>query len=206
MSEQLTFSSDIAFTPMVKSLQSQKGSRAAYEKMEERGGWRTRITPDVAEFIEAQTSIFMATANGQGQPYIQHRGGPAGFLKILDETTIAFADFSGNRQYISFGNLSENPKAYLFMIDYANRQRIKFWGEAEIVEDDEALLARLMPKDYKARPERAILFKLAAYDFNCPQHIPQRFEARDVAAALKQRDERIAVLESELALLRKTSV
>lgn len=195
------YSSDVAFTPTVKAIQARKGSRKGYAGMEERGSWQTRMTPDLAAFVEAQVSVFLGTANAEGQPYIQHRGGPPGFLRVLDETTIGFADFAGNRQYITQGNLADNPKAFLFLIDYANRQRVKIWGEARIVED-EALIARLMPADYKARPEQALLFTVAAWDANCPQHIPQRFEAADVAAALKSRDERIAALEAELALLR----
>ncbi|WP_192182478.1 pyridoxamine 5'-phosphate oxidase family protein [Mesorhizobium amorphae] len=197
-----TFTSDVAFTPTVKAIQSRKGSRDAYARVEERGGWQSEITPDLAGFIEAQTSIFLATANGEGQPYIQHRGGPAGFLKVLDERTIGFADFSGNRQFITQGNLSDNSRTFLFLIDYARRQRIKIWGTARIVEDDPELMAKLMPGDYKARPEQVILFTVAAWDANCPQHIPQRFEAADVAAALVERDRRIERLEAEIAGLR----
>ena len=183
------YSSDVAFTPSVKSVQDRKGSRGGYSKMEERGSWQTAITPDLAGFIEAQTSIFFATANLEGQPYIQHRGGPPGFLKVLDEKTIGFADFAGNKQYITLGNLTDNPKAYLFLIDYVHRRRIKIWGEARVVEGDEALVRKLMPADYKARPEQVILFTVAAWDSNCPQHIPQRFDAEDVASALLKRDE-----------------
>jgi predicted pyridoxine 5'-phosphate oxidase superfamily flavin-nucleotide-binding protein len=195
------YSSDVAFTPTVKAIQARKGSRKGYAGMEERGSWQTRITPDLAAFIEAQVSVFLGTANAEGQPYIQHRGGPPGFLRVLDETTIGLADFSGNRQYITQGNLADNPKAFLFLIDYANRQRVKIWGEAKMVEDKD-LIARLMPADYKARPEQALIFTVTAWDMNCPQHIPQRFEAADVAAALAKRDERIAALEAELAALR----
>ncbi len=198
----LTPSSDVAFTPAVKAIQARKGSRRAYERVEEKGGWQTRITPDLAAFIEAQTSVFMATASRQGQPYIQHRGGPAGFLHVLDDRTIGFADFSGNRQYISQGNLAENPRAHLFLIDYVHRQRIKIWGEARVVENDPTLLEKLMPKGYEARPEQAILFTVTVWDSNCRQHIPQRFEAADVAAALDERDKRIAELESEVKRLR----
>ena len=203
MDHTLTYSSDVAFTPSVKAVQSRKGSRRAYGRMEERGSWQTRITPDLAAFIEAQTSIFLATANGDGQPYIQHRGGPAGFLKVLDDKTIGFADFAGNRQYITQGNLDENPKAHLFLIDYAHQRRVKIWGEARVVEGDVELMAKLMPEDYKARPEQAILFTVSAWDANCPQHIPQRFEAADVAAALAERDKRIAALETEVKRLRQ---
>lgn len=194
-----TYSSDIAFTPSVKAVQSRKGSRRAYGRMEERGSWQTRITADLACFIEAQRSIFLATANADGQPYIQHRGGPPGFLKVLDDRTIGLADFVGNRQYITQGNLADNPKAHLFLIDYAQRQRVKIWGEARVVEGDTDLIAKLMPAGYKARPDQVILFTVSAWDVNCPQHIPQRFEAADVAAAIAERDERIRALEAELA-------
>jgi predicted pyridoxine 5'-phosphate oxidase superfamily flavin-nucleotide-binding protein len=196
------YSSDVAFTPTVKALQTRKGSRRAYGRLEERGAWNTRITPDLAEFIAAQTSIFLATANTEGQPYIQHRGGPPGFLHVLDEQTIGFADFAGNRQYITQGNLADNPKAHLFLIDYAQRQRVKIWGEARVVEGDAKLTASLMPEGYKARAEQVILFKVFAWDANCPQHIPQRFEAADVAADLAERDRRIEALEAELQRLR----
>ena len=197
-----TYPSDVAFTPTVKAIQTRKGSRPSSQRMEENGGWRTEITPDLAAFIEAQISVFLATANADGQPYIQHRGGPAGFLRVLDSATIAFADFSGNRQYISSGNLTENPKAHLFLIDYAHRRRIKIWGEAKIVEGDDALLAQLTPEGYRARPEQVMIFAVTAWDSNCPQHIPQRFEAADVAAALKERDDRIAALEAEIKRLK----
>ncbi|WP_213161596.1 pyridoxamine 5'-phosphate oxidase family protein [Kaustia mangrovi] len=197
-----TYPSDVAFTPTVKAVQTRKGSRPLYARVEENGSWQTRIAPDLKAFIEAQRSVFLATANREGQPYIQHRGGPPGFLRVLDEATIGFADFAGNRQYITLGNLADNPKAYLFLIDYARRQRIKIWGEARVVEGDEELAASLMPEGYKARAEQAILFTVAAWDANCPQHIPQRFEADDVAAALAERDRRIAELEAEIARLR----
>ena len=196
------YSSDVAFTPTVKAIQSRKGSRRAYAHQEEGGGWRTGITADLKTFIEAQTSVFLATANGEGQPYIQHRGGPAGFLCVLDEKTIAFADYAGNRQFITQGNLADNPKAYLFLIDYANRRRIKIWGEARVVEDDAALTAKLMPEGYGARAEQTMIFTVSAWDSNCPKHIPQRFEAADVAAALAERDGRIATLEAEIARLK----
>ncbi len=193
--------SDVAFTPAVKAIQSRKGSRNSYARMEIGGGWATSIPPDLAEFIAAQTSVFLATANAQGQPYIQHRGGPPGFLHVLDEHTIGFADFNGNRQYISSGNLHENPKAHLFLIDYATRQRIKLWGTARVVEDDKALIERLMPVNYKAKSEQAMLFTVNAWDANCPQHIPQRLDADDVAKALQSRDRRIAELEAEIRRL-----
>ena len=198
----MTYSSDVAFTETVKSVQARKGSRRAYARMEEGGSWETHITPELKEFIEAQTSVFLATANAEGQPYIQHRGGPAGFLHVLDDRTIGFADFVGNRQFITIGNLAENPKVHLFLIDYANQQRVKIWGEARVVEGDAELTARLMPQGYKARAAQVILFKVVAWDANCPQHIPQRLDAAEVAAALAERDRRIEALESEIKQLR----
>ena len=194
--------SDVAFTPSVKAVQSRKGSRASYARMEVGAGWQTTITENLAEFIAAQTSIFLATASATGQPYIQHRGGPPGFLKVLDNKTIGFADFRGNRQFISMGNLAENPRAHLFLLDYSTQQRIKLWGTAEIIEDDAALVARLMPPDYQAKSDQALLFHINAWDANCPQHIPQRLDAADVDRALKERDSRIADLESEIARLK----
>jgi predicted pyridoxine 5'-phosphate oxidase superfamily flavin-nucleotide-binding protein len=199
------YASDVAFTPSVKAVQSRKGSRRAYEHMEQGGSWETAITPDLASFITVQTSVFLATANAEGQPYIQHRGGPPGFLRVIDEETIAFADFAGNRQFITQGNLADNPRAYLFLIDYAHRRRVKIWGEARVVEGDVELMANLMPEGYKARPEQVILFTVSAWDTNCPQHIPQRFDAADVAAAIADRDKRIAALESEIKQLRASA-
>ncbi|QKD01697.1 pyridoxamine 5'-phosphate oxidase family protein [Mesorhizobium loti] len=196
------FTSDVAFTPSVKAIQARKGSRQSYARVEERGGWQSVITPDLAAFIERQTSVFLSTANGEGQPYIQHRGGPAGFLKVLDEKTIGFADFAGNRQFITQGNLADNAQAFLFLIDYMLRQRVKIWGTARVVENDAELMASLMPQNYKARPEQVILFTVSTWDANCPQHIPQRFEAADVATALGERDRRIQDLEQEIARLK----
>ena len=198
MSDTPTYSSDVAFTPAVKAIQTRKGSRDAYADVEERGGWRTEIDENLAAFLADTNSLFFATASADGQPYIQHRGGPKGFVKLLDRSTLAFADYSGNRQYITQGNLSENPKAHMFVMDYAHRHRVKIWGEARVVDDDPALLESLMPKGYKARPEQVIVFKIAAWDTNCRQHIPQKFDAVDVAAALAARDARIAELEAEL--------
>ncbi len=198
----ISYPSDVAFTPTVKAIQSRKGSRQGYASMEERGSWETRITPDLAEFIGRQQSVFLGTASGDGQPYIQHRGGPPGFLKVLDDKLLGFADFAGNRQYITLGNLTENPKAFIFLIDYRNRRRVKFWGEARVVEDDPALIKKLKPEGYKARAEQAILFTVSAWDSNCPQHIPQRFEAAEVTAMLAERDKRIEDLTKELNRLR----
>lgn len=201
MSKTSRIASDIAFTPAVKAIQARRGSRAAYARMEEGEGWNTTITPELAEFIAAQSSVFLGTANAAGQPYIQHRGGPPGFLRVLDERTIAFADLRGNRQFITQGNLAENPKAHLFLIDYANRQRIKVWGEARVVEDDAKLLADLLPNHGKARGEQVLIFRVLAWDANCPKHIPQRFDALDIARELEQRDQRIAELEAEVRRL-----
>jgi predicted pyridoxine 5'-phosphate oxidase superfamily flavin-nucleotide-binding protein len=202
MTDTATYSSDVAFSPAVKAVQTRKGSREAYARVEQHGGWRTEIDENLAGFLAETNSFYLATASGDGQPYIQHRGGPKGFIKVLDKQTIAFADFGGNRQYITQGNLSENPKAHIFVMDYAHRRRVKIWGEARIVEDDPALLASMMPKAYRARGEQVILFRIATWDTNCPQHIPQKFDAADVAAALASRDARIEALEVELAKLK----
>lgn len=198
----MAFPSDIAFTPAVKAIQSRKGSRHAYARMEQGAGWQTAITPELAAFIAAQTSVYLATANADGQPYIQHRGGPAGFLRVLDARRLAFVDFAGNRQFISSGNLTENPRAHLFLMDYAQRQRIKIWGEARVIEGDTALTQQLMPNGYQARAEQVMVFTVSAWDANCPQHIPVRLEARDVQRALDERDARIRELETQLAHLR----
>ncbi|MBR0691915.1 pyridoxamine 5'-phosphate oxidase family protein [Bradyrhizobium lablabi] len=197
---------DVLFSAAVKAIQTRKGSREAFARVDERGGWRTEIDENLAGFLTNANSFYFATASADGQPYIQHRGGPKGFIKILDKNTIAFADYSGNRQYITQGHLSENPKAYIFVMDYAHRRRVKIWGEAHVVEDDPALTQALMPQGYRARPEHVILFKIAAWDTNCPQHIPQKFDAADVAAALAARDARIAELEAELAALKRQPV
>ena len=191
--------SDIAFTPTVKAIQDRKGSRATYAGMEQRGGWQTAIEPGLASFIEQVRSFFLATANSEGQPYVQHRGGPPGFLRVLDRHTLGFADFRGNRQFITEGNLEDNPKAFIFLIDYALQRRIKIWGTARMTEATPQLLSRLMPEDYRAKPEQILLFEVEAWDANCPQHIPQRFDADDVARVLARRDARIAELEALLA-------
>lgn len=166
--------SDVAFTPAVKAVQSAKGSREAYERMEVRGGWQTDVTPDLTEFLATLDMFYLGTATADGQPYIQYRGGPPGFLKPIGPRSLAFADFTGNRQYISVGNLSENPKAFIFLIDYENRRRIKIWGRARIVEDDDRLMSQLTHPTYKANVERAIVFDVEAWDVNCPQHIHRR--------------------------------
>lgn len=198
-----TSTSDIAFTPTVKAIQQRKGSRHGYAQMEARGGWQTTITSDLAAFIGTVRSFYLATANAEGQPYIQHRGGPPGFLHVLDETTLALVDFKGNRQFITQGNLQENAKAFIFLMDYAHRRRIKIWGRARMIEDDPDLIKRLMPDNSAARPEQVLVFRVEAWDANCPQHIPQRFEAEDIAHALSERDVRIAELEARLAAAMK---
>lgn len=189
---------DIAFSGAVKAVQERKGSRRAYAGME----MRSDIGADLAGFIAERDSFYLATVSADGQPYIQHRGGPKGFLRVVDPQTLGWADYRGNRQYISVGNLAENPKAFIFLTDYANRQRIKIWGEARVVEGDDQLTSELMPNGYRARPEQVFLFKVTAWDANCPQHIPQKFDSADVEAALARRDARIAALEAELAALK----
>lgn len=200
----MTYTSDIAFTGSVKAIQSRKGSRDIYARVEQKGGWQTEITPDLAGWVASQRSFFLATANTNGQPYIQHRGGPPGFLKVIDSKTLAFADYKGNRQFISQGNLTENPKAFIFLIDYANRIRIKIWGSARVVEDQPELLAELMPgpDEYRARAEQVLVFTVEAWDRNCPQHIPQRMEQEDVEKLLQERDRRIEELEEQVRLLK----
>jgi len=195
-------SSDVAFTPTVKAIQAERGSRSGYAKMEAKGGWRTAITSDLAAFLGEVRSFYLATANAEGHPYIQHRGGPPGFLRVVDEHTLGFADFKGNRQYITTGNLADNPRAFIFVMDYAQRRRIKLWGRARVVADDPALLARLWPEGYEARPEQIILFEVEAWDTNCPQHIPQMFHAADVGNTILQFQARIRELEAEVAALK----
>jgi predicted pyridoxine 5'-phosphate oxidase superfamily flavin-nucleotide-binding protein len=187
--------SDVAFSDRVKAVQARKGSRAAYARMESSSGWSTHIDPDLREFIESQTSVFLATASADGQPYVQHRGGPPGFLHVLDEQTIAFADFDGNRQYITQGNLEENAKAQLFLIDYTTRQRVKIWGTAKVVEDNQAFVRSLMPPSYPATSTQAVVFRVTAWDANCRKHIPLRIDEADARRAIEQRDARITELE-----------
>ena len=191
------YPSDIAFTPAVKAVQAAKGSRESYAKAERRG-WRTRVTPDLAEFLSGLDMFYLGTASAEGQPYVQYRGGPPGFLKVIDERTLGFADFGGNRQYITLGNLSENPKAFLFLMDYANRQRVKLWRRARVVDDDPALLERLADPSYPGKVERAILFEIEAWDVNCPQHIHRRFPEREVAPVIERLQARVRELEEKL--------
>ena len=195
-------SSDIAFTPSVKAMQARRGSREAYAKIEARGGFKTKITPDLIAFLTEVDTAYLATANAAGQPYVQHRGGPKGFICSLDETTLGFADYAGNRQYITLGNLAENDQAFLFLMDYAHRRRVKIWGRARIVEADPELISRLMPADYRAHAEQAILFDVKAWDVNCPRHIPQKLDAGEVTEVLAKLRSRIETLEAKNDKLR----
>lgn len=194
--------SDVAFTPAVKAAQTRLGSRHGYESMERKGGWRNKLDEHLATFISMRNSFYLATASAEGQPYIQHRGGPPGFLKVIDETTLAFADFGGNQQYISLGNLSENDRAHIFLMDYANQRRVKLWGRARVVEDDPVLLEKLSHPDYPGRPERVFVFEVEAWDINCPQHITRRYTEEEIAPAVAKLQGRIEQLEAELAALR----
>jgi len=194
----MKYTSDIAFTPVVKALQEKHHSRNGYARMEQSGGWQSEITPYLEQFLSTMDSFYLGTANDQGQPYIQHRGGPKGFLKALDHKRLAFADYSGNRQYISTGNLSENNKAFIFLMDYPHRARIKIWGSSQVIENDKALLESLADPNYKAKLERVIVFTVEAWDVNCPQHIQQRFTAEDIEMLTKPLYERIQTLEAQL--------
>lgn len=199
------FPSDVAFTPAVKAIQRREGSREAYARVERGGGWQTTVTPELADFLTELDMFYLGTANATGQPYIQYRGGPPGFLKVLDEHTLGFADFGGNRQYITLGNLSENNQAFIFLMDYARRQRIKLWGTARVVEDDPALEERLRVRPYPGQVERVILFTIAAWDLNCQQHIHQRFSRKQIAPMIGELQQRIADLEAEVERLKSQS-
>jgi uncharacterized protein len=190
--------SDVAFSPAVKAVQADRGSRELYA----RRGFQTAITAELVEFLAGVDTAYLATASADGQPYAQHRGGPKGFIRAIDERTLGFVDFMGNRQYVTTGNLSENDRAFLFLMDYAHRRRIKLWGRARVVENDAELVAKLSPENYRARPEQAILFEVEAWDVNCPQHIPQKFDAGDVARAIESLGGRIAELEEENTALK----
>jgi uncharacterized protein len=196
------YASDVAFTPAVKAIQIEKGSRAAYARMEWGSGWETTVTPELEAFLADLDMFYLGTANAQGQPYIQYRGGPPGFLKALDDRTLAFADFGGNHQYITLGNLSENPKAFLFLMDYAERRRIKVWGSARVVEGDHGLIETLRDPGYPGKVERAIVFEVQAWDSNCPKHIHRRFPEAAVATLVGQLQDRIKELEAEIAELK----
>jgi predicted pyridoxine 5'-phosphate oxidase superfamily flavin-nucleotide-binding protein len=193
--------SERVFTPAARQAQAERGSAKAYERRIAEG-FPDRVTPELAAFIAEQDTAFLATATADGAPYIQHRGGPKGFIKIIDDRTLGFADYRGNRQYITLANLSENDRAYLFLLDPARRQRIKLWGRARVVENDPALIERLFDKGYKARPERAILFTIEAWDVNCSSHIVTRFTEAEVEQAFAAVQAKVAELESENARLR----
>lgn len=196
------YPSDVAFTPAVKAVQSRKGSRASYARMERGEGWQTTVTEELAEYLAGLDMFYLGTANSAGQPYIQYRGGPPGFLKVVDDHTLGFADFGGNRQYVTLGNLSENPKAFLFLMDYANQRRVKVWGTARVVEGDAALDDRLRDPAYPGNVERAILFMVEAWDINCQQHIHERYSRRQIAPVIEKLQARIAELEAELNRLK----
>jgi uncharacterized protein len=196
------FPSDVAFTSSVKEAQTRLGSRALYRRVEEGEGWETLVTDELAEFIVERDSFYLATASKEGQPYIQHRGGPKGFLRVIDERTLGFVDLAGNKQYVTVGNLDENDRAFIFLMDYERRRRIKIWGRARVVEGDAALRAKLMPTGSKARAERVVLFDVVAWDVNCPQHIPIKVDAVAAARTIESLERRIAALEAENADLR----
>ncbi|MEO7094010.1 MAG: pyridoxamine 5'-phosphate oxidase family protein, partial [Polyangiales bacterium] len=188
------YSSDVAFSDAVKRVQTERGSRDAYARVEREGGFETTVTDDLRAFLAEIDTAFLATASADGQPYVQHRGGPRGFLRAIDDHTLAFADFAGNRQYVSTGNLAENDRVCLFLIDYARRRRIKVWGTARIVPATEPLLGLLSTAGYRARPEQIVLVTVSAWDVNCPQHIPQKLDAADVARRVGALEARIAEL------------
>ena len=192
------FPSDIAFTDAVKSQQTARGSRSTYSRMESGQGWNTTITRDLAVFLSDMDMFYFGTSNASGQPYIQYRGGAPGFLRVLDEKRLGFADFGGNRQYITLGNLSENARAFIFLMDYAHSRRIKIWGTAHVVENDLALLDQLRDTSYPGKVERAIVFEVGAWDVNCPQHIHKRFSQRQISPVMEKLTSRISRLEERL--------
>ncbi len=192
------YSSDIAFTPAVKAIQTEKGSRSSYARMERSGGWETTVTPELRAFLAELDMFYLGTANAEGQPYIQYRGGSPGFLRVIDSKTLGFADFAGNRQYITLGNISENPKAFIFLMDYAHSRRVKLWGKLRVVEGDAKLLEQLRDDTYPGKVERALLFEIEAWDVNCPQHIHRRFSQSQIAPVIEQLQSRIAELEAKL--------
>lgn len=194
------FPSDIAFTAAVKKIQEANGSREAYARMEQRHGWQTKVTEQLRDFLATRDMFYLGTANAEGQPYIQYRGGAPGFLKVLDETTLGFADLGGNAQYISYGNLTENPKAFIFLIDYEHSRRIKLWGTARMIEDDANLLEALRDPGYPGRPERAVIFTIEAWDINCPQHIHKRYLKSDVDSTIESLRARVVELEAKLTM------
>ncbi len=191
---------DVMFSPAVKAEQARLGSRASFEDRD----WQTEITDDLRQFLAAIDTFFFATASADGRPYIQHRGGPAGFLKPIGTHMLAFADFAGNRQYITLGHLKENDRAHIFILHFATQQRLKLWGRARVVEDDAELMERLVDPAYKAKPQRAIAFRIEAWDINCRQHIVARYSEAEIAPAVNQLTQRIKELEEEVARLKRT--
>jgi hypothetical protein len=191
----------LVFTPAAQQAQAERGSAKHYAQRIEQG-FPDAVTPELAAFIAEMDTVFLGTANASGAPYIQHRGGPKGFIKVIDAHTLGFADYRGNRQYITLANLSENDRAYLFLLDPARKQRIKLWGRARVVENDPALVEKLFDKGYKAKPERAILFTIEAWDVNCSQHIVTRFTETEIEGAFDRIQMKIAELEAENAALR----
>ena len=191
----------IVFTPAAQRAQAERGSAKAYEARTAQG-FPDTVTPELAKFNAEQDTAFLATATADGAPYVQHRGGPKGFIKVVDERTLGFADYRGNRQYITLANLSENDRAYLFLLDPARRQRIKLWGRGRVVENDPALVEKLFDTGYKARPERAILFTIEAWDVNCSQHIVARFTEAEIEEAFAAVRGKIEELQAENARLR----
>lgn len=197
------FSSDVAFTPAVKRIQEARGSRRQFQEMENDGGWRTTITPALADYLGTRDSFYLGSASRKGQPYIQHRGGPPGFIRVLKPSLLGFIDFAGNRQYISSGNFSENRRAVMFVMDYETRRRLKIWGTARVIALDDRVRERFMPPDYRARPEQAILFRVKAWDTNCQQHIPRKYDANAVEATVRSMKQRIEDLEAQNNALRE---
>ena len=189
---------DVMFSPSVKAEQTRLGSRAMFEGRD----WKTEITDDLRQFLAVIDTFFFATASADGRPYIQHRGGPPGFLKPIGPSLLAFADFAGNRQYITLGHLRENDRAHIFILHFATRQRVKLWGRARIVEGDVALMERLVEPGYRARPERAIVFEVEAWDVNCQQHIQARYSEAEMTPAIDRLAGRIRELEEEVARLK----
>jgi predicted pyridoxine 5'-phosphate oxidase superfamily flavin-nucleotide-binding protein len=196
---------DIAFTPSVKAAQQRDGSRAGYARNFESGGEvvNDRLGAAEAGFIAAQRSFYMATVSETGWPYLQHRGGPRGFLKVLDDKTLAFADFAGNRQLVSVGNAAMNDRVALILVDYAKRVRLKLLGRLAVSDlaAHDPLAGKLIEPGYRARPQRVMTITVEGFDWNCPQHIPMRLDVEDVQRVLDERDARIAALEARLAAL-----
>jgi predicted pyridoxine 5'-phosphate oxidase superfamily flavin-nucleotide-binding protein len=189
---------DVLFSAAVKAEQARLGSRAQFEDRE----WATEITDNLRQFLDAVDTFFLATASADGRPYVQHRGGPPGFLKPIGTHTLAFADFAGNRQYITLGHLKENDRAHIFIPHFATQQRLKLWGRARVVEGDLELMERLVDPTYKAKPQRAIVFTLEAWDVNCRQHILPRYSEAEMAPAVNKLIARIKELEEEVARLK----